>query len=682
MLPDIDIDDIRALQNEVPELLVELSLNDSMEQSLYVKEKLSQKNLSKLCDPKSNPKLVETLRLRELTGTNGIPKMTVSQLQKEISQEDIALDLSKNQMNWQLGESAIAIPGGDFEPSSLKTLPSEFDGLQSSQSSEISDSLFRSAEGLEEVEVQKMDLPNEMVGILDLSEEPDHHGEEGNVVQMSSSIHNMNLQYGVSVKTHDANDQKAYRKKLDDDDDISNDDDDVDDYDDDDDAEQEYAPHIDHSVDTLKGSSPSTKQISEDTLTSVGYCRLLYMELKEEIVSFCFEWNKSVEICKQNIMDGFTKLFLATVQTSKRNRDLEYTLVNEVKVHFETLKKMNIEFEKKLDAVEGKHFIEIEQLETNLKNDFENYRKEETEKWQESLLEMKEMYEIEKSSTVAELSSELKISHLEIEKLNEKNDILNEEIETLQKELETKEKQHHKEVHDIMNEKENAENLNLKMKEEVQLLGASKNQLEAENQKNFNSALKQVKKEKDTTIKELQMIVNSLKNDAEAKEKLTEKILAENGHYKEINSKIMNRIEALENDKEKLEMSCNEFRSEISKLESNMESERIGHSFYLDRLKDEMENRLEREKLQLIEKFEAEKSNLKEESSIKIVKLIEDFKKQRNALKEESEKEKVELTENLKREKEAFISSLETEKQKFNEEFEKQQSLSKESSIE
>ena len=654
------MDDIRALQHEVPELLVELSLNDSMEQSFYMKEKLSQTNLSKLCDPKSNPKLVETLRLRELTGTNGIPKMTVSQLQKEISQEDIAFDLTKNQMNWQLGESTMSIPAGDFEPSSLKTLPSEFEGLQSSQSSEISDSMFRSAEGLVEQDVQKIDSPSEMVGVLDLSEETSLHEEGRTMLETSSKIHDKTIQCKMlpiakNVLKDETNSKEILVKDM---------------------KESMDDEHLDDST-SLK-SSLLTKRILQNALVTVDFCRLDFVKMKEEVISLFFDWNNYVEIFNQNIIDGFEALCSKEIQTSRRNRDLEAMLESEKKSRLEILNEMKIELEKRTKATDEEHSEEMNQLEARLKIEYENKRKEDAEKWQDDVCELRVKYEREKSYELTRLKSELKASCLEIEELNEKTDRLNEKIETLEKELELKEKQYRK----IECEKESAEKLNIKMKEEAQYLRTSKSQLESENQKYFNSALNQVKKEKEKTIKELQVVINDLKIEIETRGKMSEKVLSENGHYKVVNSKIMSRLEVLENDKEKLEVSYNELKKELLQLQCDMDSERASHSSALDRLREEMEKRFEGEKLQLIEIFEAEKSNLKEESSLQMVKLIEDFKKQRSALKEESEREKLEMQEKLKKEKAALVSSFEVEKGKLTEEFEKQQSLSKASSIE
>ena len=663
MLPNINVDDIRALQHEVPELLVELSWSDSIEQSFYAKEKLSQSNLSRLCDPKSNPKLVETLRLRELTGTNGIPKMTVSQLQKEISQEDIAFDFTKNEMNWQLGESAMTIGGGVFEPSSLKTLASELEGLQSSQSSEVSDSMFRSAEGLQDQEAN-FDSPGEMVGVLDLSEEPDlSRQEEGMTPEVSLVIPTRNLpEEMISFSKRAVDNEDVWKTELQ--------------------GKIEEDQRVSSNLAPVNISSPVRIQTIRNCLQTAKHFRLNFMELNKEICSFSVDFNSFIRQITGNILDVFEILSSKIVQTSQQNNDLKALLESERKSQLESLKKMNMNHEKERNVAEEVFKQEKDQLNTRLKLDFEIRRKEETEHWQGSVSELSEKYEADESNLIAELNSKLKISYQEIEKLNESNDLLNLKIASVQMEMEMKERKYQEDIREIECEKEHTEKLNVEMKEETQYLRSSKNQLELENQKNFNSALNQVKKEKEKTIAELQMIIDDLKSEAGAKRRMTEEILAENGHYKAVNSKIMNRIEALENDKEKLITSCNELRSELSNLRHDLETEKMSHISDLDKLGEEMKSRLEDEKLKLIEKFEIEKSNLKEESSLQIVKLIEDFKKQRTALKEEIEKEKSEMKENLKKEKAALVLSFEAEKQKFADEFEKQQSLSKTSSIE
>jgi len=662
MLPDINVDDIRALQNEVPELLVELSWSDSMEQSFYAKEKLSQSNLSRLCDPKSNPKLVETLRLRELTGTNGIPKMTVSQLQKEISQEDIAFDFTKNQMNWHLGESAMTIGGGDFEPSSLKTLTSELEGLQSSQSSEVSDSMFRSAEGLQDQEIN-VDSPGEMVGVLDLSEEPNLSSQEGGMTpEVSLVTPTGNLREEMASFSKSAVDNEDIsRTELQ--------------------GKIEEGQRMSSKHALVIVSSPMKVQIISNSLQIVKHVRLNFMELKKEVGSFFIDFHNFVSQMTGNISDVFELLSSKIVQTSQSNNDLKALLESERKLQLESHNKMSMDHERERKAVEEMFTKEINQLKTRLKLDFEIRRKGETEPWQGSISELSEKYEADKSNLIAELNSKLKISYQEIEKLNESNDLLNLKIAAVQREMEIKEKKYQEDVREIEYEKEHTEKLNIKMKEETESLRSSKKQLELENQKNFNSALNQVKKEKEKTIAELQIIIDDLKSEAGAKKRMTEEILAENGHYKAVNSKIMNRIEALENDKEKLITSCSELRNELSNLQNDLETEKMSHISDLNKL-EEMKGKMEEEKMKLIEKFEMEKSNLKEESSLQVVKLIEDFKKQRTALKEEIEKEKAEMKENLEKEKAALALSFEAEKQKFADEFEKHQSLSKTSSIE
>ena len=166
-LPDVSIEDIKLLQKSVPELLAELSLGDSLEQSMYVRERLSQSNLSRLIDPTQNPTLEEALHLRRITGIDGKSKMTVSQLQREISSEDVDLSFNKRPVNWRVGEDDD-ISESEFQPASLRTLPEAGDELGSSQSSELSDSLYRSAEGTIDVKDERL---TEVVGELELSTE-------------------------------------------------------------------------------------------------------------------------------------------------------------------------------------------------------------------------------------------------------------------------------------------------------------------------------------------------------------------------------------------------------------------------------------------------------------------------------------------------------------------------------
>ena len=640
-------------------------MGDSLEQSFYVKEKLSQTNLSKLCDPKSNPKLVETLRLRELTGNNGMQKMTVSQLHKEISHEDMALDITNNQMNWQLGESTLTIPCG--EPSSLKTLMSEFEGLQSSQSSEISDSMFRSAEGLDEKENESMECPGEVVGLLELSEEPNLQQQEAKVFEMLPLPQEKSSQIDISEVSKDALNEPSM-SKLQKRHELNT-------------AMSKYE-ETNESPFSVKFSSSITKQIANNAVQTFGNCRTEFVKLKKELTVFCFEWSKTLEEFKQYFTVLIANLYAAMTEESNRIRALESRLEAEIDSYNEIVKKLNNEFEEKEKMVEYEHNKKLNELEIKLKTNFEDRNKKEIEELQLKINVVENKAEKEKLDSVADLNSALELSKIEILKLNEENSILNEKIESLERDWEKKETQHKEEICKIGLEKQDMHNLNKEMKEEILSLRSSKSLLESENQQHFNSALKKVKKEKEKSMRELQMVINDLKNEIETKVKVVEKINAENEHYKEVNLKIMSRIEALEKDKEKLEMLLNDSKKDVLKLQSESENERINHDAKLERFKNEMVDSFEKDKIHLIEKFEAEKAKLKGECTMEKIKLIEDFKKQRTNLKEEAEKEKLEMKENLKREKAALVLSFEVEKQKYTEEFEKQQSLSKTSSIE
>lgn len=655
------MNDIRVLQREVPELLVELSLGDSLEQSLYVREKLSQTNLSKLCDPNSNPKLGETLRLRELTGTNMIPKMTVSQLHKEISQEDVVLDLASKQMSWQLGDSAlIAINSGEFQPASLKTLPSDHEGNQSSQSSEISDSLFRSAEGLDDRDGGHIENTGEVVGILDLSEEASQRQGEQSSLHFFSAMSKEKPKRNAGMKKGSLNCESINQEIL----------------------------SSDKNINELKSSigikivSKTKEQAVFDTLKRLHACRSSITSLKEEMRDFRFEWKKHTDDNKNKIVFVIEGLVTRIREEEERNKKLELELEDEKELKIKEIENLSNELEERAKIRDLNFNAELQRIKMEREKDLEDLRKEEAEKCQEKLKELTENLEKEMSTDFDLLTSELAKSKKELSRMKEGNNRLGEKVEVLEKELQAKEIECVNEICKVKAEKEEMEKRNAELKNEIRGLKSSKNQLHSENQKNFNSALNQVKKEKENSVRELHVLMEQLKNEIDEKDQLNEKIKVENARYEDFNAKLMERVELFEKDKETLKELYDESQRDLLKIQNDVEKERSNRHNTLEKMSQEAIDNFEKEKFELIEKFEVEKANQKTEFSLERVKLIEDFKKQRSSFKEEMEKEKFEMKQALAKEKDRLTLSFEDEKQRYIQEMEKQQSLSKTSSIE
>lgn len=83
-LPDITVEDVQMLQHTAPELMSEINLGDPLISSMIVRDTFSQKNLSKLVDPRQNKVFEETLNFREKTQFDH-DQLTMSILQREIN---------------------------------------------------------------------------------------------------------------------------------------------------------------------------------------------------------------------------------------------------------------------------------------------------------------------------------------------------------------------------------------------------------------------------------------------------------------------------------------------------------------------------------------------------------------------------------------------------------------------
>ena len=766
MLPDIDVNDIRLLQSKVPELLVELSLGDSLEESLCVRERLSQTNLTKLCDPNSNPKLVETLRLRELTGNHGISKMTVSQLHKEISQEDMPIDIAQKKIDWKLDDIAMEIPGGDFEPSSLKTLPSELEGLQSSQSSEISDSLFRSAEGLDD---GASGYPEETVGVLELSEVPERHVPERQVFeghvpekQVLERQTKESLIEEASTKipkedwlyrsqefvdgTHHLEDDKNVRDKTKQSVDCPAVDDD-----------DSCAVHMDcvHVLDgareifmlleNIKCTAPTRElEIAIAKLLSVVSFKL---EQSREKMDASDNWSPLEKQCCRNDVKTLGELVgkgksiaeLKDEQSQSRGRQEEIR-EEEKKVLIAHIEK---EYEKTVEQLKMDLHEAKEQIKTlNRQRDFGNNKLEDiTKEWKKKEKDFRETIDslkkekidceedtpkaLEKAQTLKSSLGQENSKALELAV----NIVKEEHEKALRAAMYAEKEEHEKALKATLNAaKDDHENalraaLNAAKDEYENALRAALNAAKEEHEKNLQLsigaakeehekalilALNAAKEEHESLLKVLKEEIEMQKSETIQKDGQLKTLEDENLCYKSTNKEIVSKYKDLELRNDELNKQFLERKSNFEETVQKCQLERDRESKEWSRILEEergnfqrqielemgkcdkmcnvklleLKNEFEKEKTALFENFEKEKTFFKEKSCSETLKLVEDFKRQRNNLKEDFEKEKLELQTELEKEKSSIILSCEVEKQKFAEEFEKQQSLSKTSSIE
>eukprot|EP00794_Sanderia_malayensis_P007700 gene7700-8537_t len=635
-LPEVGVNDIRLLQQKVPELLIELSLGDSLEQSVYVRERLSQTNLSKLVDPRSNPSLEETLKLRARTGINSMPKMTVSQLQKEISQEDIPLDMTQKDLNWQLGESVGDITDADFEPSSLKTLHCGMDALHSSQSSDVSDSMFRSAEGLDDElpTKEKADASTEMVGILELPEGALGHNAEclttevvdGGFENISkSTARPIPLKRSPRDKTNASTASssivdgfaKAVAGNLADSPFIS-----------------VASPLFRESVANLMQSSRHLRVEFQDLVKFVDaqlknyqeICRYFHKNVAEIFANWDAKNRKLEDVSNENeeLKNDIMRLKEEVEKTSCAKEDIE-----NIK---DSLKRCHIE---EINTLQFRHKDELQRVENHLSREIESLRAE--------------LMEVNESSA--------------------------ETVSKNQLQWESRENGYKETIEDLESSRTILEINMVELKTDLDNMRLLNRQLESENQEKFNLALKKVKLEKDKQLKELQNSMDVMKDQLVLKDENLEQLRAEVKHYETINASILTRLETLENDNEVKE---EKMKDELNKIRNGFEIEknRLMEEFQEER--DEFSEKLESEKIErkselhsLMKKFDAEKSELQN-----------DYEKEKAIIIDRFAEEKKEMLENFTKEKSALLLSCELEKQKFSEDFEKQQSLSQTSSIE
>lgn len=718
------------MQREVPELLIELSLGDPLEQSFYVRERLSQTNLSKLVDPKSNPTLEETLKLRELTGINAMSKMTVSQLHKEISQEEMPIGMTRKPIDWQLGNTEEGMTEGDFQPSSLKTLPSELEGLQSSQSSEISDSLFRSAEGLDDKGDFGGDFQVEVVGVLELSECATPKPEGNAKSELVDSYETIALQKTEALEVS--------RKRTSTDITVT----------------EEIAQGIRSLIESpyVTVASPKLRQSAFVLVESIKNLHTEFYEVRNTVRLFKNDFLEVIGNTSNEIkikLSSFATEFIAAVE---RNRLLKEELEKQKTSTFEYVSQMTAEFDNKKDGLEKEY-----------RNHFRKMEKDLGHQHEEEITLIQRAHEAEINSLRSNLSGNenrleekevgLQNALTEIDKLKERYRIRDEEVENMLKEWKIQELGLNETISNLKSEKETQDEYKRETMKELELLKMNKNQLESDSQMNFNIALNKVKKEKDGMIKELQNEIDILKNELKLRDQKLKQTISENLHYKNINAAIMSRIETLEKDKEVIERNCEaqvakekencdrmilsmkdeiekeklemseNFKKEkeefemkwqleaqenldrtISSMKENTEKEKLEllenfskekidleekwKSEVCDKQKEfennlsEMGDKFETEKYELLRNFEEVKSNLKADFGAEKFKLIDDCKKQKLSLREDFEREKATLKEGFEKEKCEIILTYDLEKQKLTDELEKQQSLSKTSSIE
>ncbi|XP_065069934.1 RB1-inducible coiled-coil protein 1-like isoform X2 [Rhopilema esculentum] len=740
MLPDIDVNDIRLLQSKVPELLVELSLGDSLEESLCVRERLSQTNLTKLCDPNSNPKLVETLRLRELTGNHGISKMTVSQLHKEISQEDMPIDIAQKQIDWKLDDIGMEIPVGDFEPSSLKTLPSELEGLQSSQSSEISDSLFRSAEGLDD---GASEYPEETVGVLELSEVTERHVPERQVLERQTKEY---LIEEASTKipkedwlyrsqefvdgTHDREDDKNVRDKTEQSVDCPVMDDD------------RSAVHMDciHVLDgareifmlleNIKSTAPTRElEIAIAKLLSIVSYKLEQSREKMETSDYLFPHEKQccrndVKILGELVGKGKSIAELKDEHSQSRRRQEEIreeekkVLIAHIEKEYEkTIEQLKMDLDEAKE--QSKTLNHQRDLEMNKIEDMTKEWKKKEEDFRETIESLiKDKIDFEEDTTKALEKAQtlnLSLGHENAKALELAVNIAKEEHEkTLTAAMNAEKEEHEKALNVALNAaKDKHENalraaLNAAKEEHEKNLQLSIGTAKEEHEKALNLALNAAKEEHESLLKVLKEEIEMQKSEMIQKDEQLKTLEDENLWYKSANKEISSKYKDLELRNDELNKQFLERKSYFEETVRKCQLERDRENKEWSRILEEergnferqieiemekcdkmcnvklidLKNEFEKEKSALFENFEKEKTFLKEKSCSETLKLVEDFKRQRNTLKEDAEKEKLELKAELEKEKSSIILSCEVEKQKFAEEFEKQQSLSKTSSIE
>ena len=670
-LPDIDVNDVQILQREVPELLIELSLGDPLEQSFYVRERLSQTNLSKLVDPKSNPTLEETLRLRERTGINAMSKMTVSQLHKEISQEDMPIGMTRKPIDWQLGDTEEGMTERDFQPSSLKTLSSEMEGLQSSQSSEISDSLFRSAEGLDDKGDFCGDSQGEVVGVLELSECATPQPECNAKSELVDNYETVALQKTEVLEVS--------RKRTSTDTTVTED------------IAQEIRSLSDSPYVAIV--SPKLRQSAFVVVECVKNLRKEFCEISSDVCLFRNDFVKVIDNTSKEItmkLSSFVSKFVAAVN---RNRSLAGELEKQKTSTFDYVSQMTAEFENKKDELQKEYRNNLKTMEQNL-----GHRHE------EEITLIQRAHEAEMNSLKSNICGSqnrleekevgLQNALAEVDKLKEKYHMRDKEIENMIKERKMQEHELNETISKLKSEKANQDEFIQEVMKELESLKMNKSQLESDNQTNFNIALNKVKKEKEGMIKELQNEIEILKNELKSKDQKLKQTIGENLHYKDVNDTIMSRIETLEKDKEVIAENCEaqiakekeicdrmilsvksemekvkfeiseNFRTEKLELEVKWRSESQAN---LDKAVSSIKETAEKEKLELLENFKKEKLELEMKWQLEVQ---ENIDKNISSMKENTEQEKIELLENFRKEKLDLEEKWKSETREKQQEFE------------
>lgn len=676
-LPDVSVEDIKMLQHHVPDLMSELSLSDSLETSIMVRNCLSQSNLTKLIDPKQNKSLEETLQFREQALVEN-DQLTMSVLKREMSSHPVEQFPLLENVNYETespsdnADDENTADESEFEPASLRSLSEDKKLIASSDS----DMLFHSAEldfsrsndDLSPVSGISSSSPIAIKGCVrkisresqcrSLSPKTLHPPKE-NVFSLPN-IHQgsmTNLTYFTQDMASSINSSRSLSDAI---------------------KSTEVARNVSNSAELLKHMKCNVKQLN---------CQLSV--IKEEVKGVNQSWFEEFTSIKRDVLSmvmGKVQAYLdVCVQLAQVNTELDAVVKGKqvlcsehdsLKLKYDTVKeelkctKVIHEAEKKAskniheeltkqcedlraeceslkrtvgnlqESVEKNSNVYKEHniLQTNL--DSVKFELGEKEKEIKTLKGVNDdiLQELsKKTATYDELvvkleneQSKCTLMKLDVDQITIERNALKTELDRVNESTQKSIDEHLEHVSTVNVQIKNLRKVLAEREAELGQTLQMKDSLETQKQTNFNAVFNKIKKEKDNQIKDLELKLLSLKNDNQTLKHRNENLILEINMHKEAYTQLKSDLKKVNdlnaNLQEKLTAAINENRSSVEKTEK----ERIALENNIKELHVNIEE-LKKEKLRVMQELKTQYDDEleKEKASLLIA-----FELQKSALEE------------------------------------------------